>query len=83
MNPAVESDSKRRQVQTIVKEELNLIELPSPHAKREDFVEWDSLAFMSIVSRVEVEFQIEASPSNIQSFESIDGILEELRKAGK
>jgi acyl carrier protein len=74
-------EENRRRLQDVLKDVLNVTEVP-PHASREDFPEWDSVAFLTIVARVEAEFNIEATHKNIRSFGSIDGILTELQKTG-
>lgn len=78
----LKQSEQRRRIQQVLKEELNVLEVPE-NAKRQDFPEWDSLTFMSIVSRMESEFGIEAQPENINAFDSIDGILAEIQRSGK
>ncbi len=36
---------------------------------------WDSLAYMTIVSELELNYAIEVTQENIQSFDSIESIL--------
>lgn len=44
-------------------------------SNQENTSEWDSLAYMSIVSMVEKEFKIEISFDNIKKFDSVKSIL--------
>ena len=41
--------------------------------------EWDSLAYLSVLSAVEEEFVIEISQENINSFSSVQKILNEIK----
>jgi len=41
-----------------------------------DIPQWDSLAYMSILSEVEAKYQIEITQQNIQKFDSITSIIE-------
>jgi len=56
------------------------IETISEHGRQDDYVEWDSLAYMSVVARVEDEFDVEVTAENIEAFGSIDTILKEIEK---
>ena len=42
--------------------------------------EWDSLAYMSILSEIEVEYNVEITEHNIESFDSISSIVEIIQK---
>ena len=42
---------------------------------RETLSEWDSLAYMSILSEIEVEYDIEITEDNINNFDSIESIV--------
>ena len=57
------------------------VESVSDHATQEDHPEWDSMAYMSVVAGVEDEFGVEATAENIESFASIDGILDVIGNA--
>ena len=43
--------------------------------------EWDSLAYLSVLSAVEEEFVIEISQENINSFSSVQKILNEINNS--
>lgn len=61
-------------VREILKAELNLGELPLD-ASNQTLSEWDSLTYMSIVTRIEDEFSMVADASNIQKFTSLESIV--------
>lgn len=61
-------------VREILKAELNLGELPLD-ASNQTLSEWDSLTYMSIVTRIEDEFAMVADASNIQKFTSLESIV--------
>ena len=71
-------------IQLIIAEELNVtIEKVHPEAAQEDFPEWDSMAYLSILSNIEDEFEISISEENIDNFGSIPQILNEIKKCQK
>ena len=43
--------------------------------------EWDSLAYLSVLSAVEEEFAIEISQENINNFSSVQKILNEINNS--
>ena len=63
---------------SIVSKILNVknIDLQS---SQENTPEWDSLAYLSVLSAVEEEFVIEISQENINSFSSVQKILNEIK----
>ena len=56
----------------------NSIDLQS---SQENTSEWDSLAYLSVLCAIEEEFSIEISQENINSFSSIQKILNEINKS--
>lgn len=71
-------------IQLIIAEELNVtIEKVEPEAAQENFPEWDSMAYLSILSNIEDEFEISVSEENIDNFGSIPQILNEIKKCQK
>ena len=68
-------------VQKIIQEELRLSSLPDAEACQKNITEWDSLAYMSIVARIEKEFGIEATRENIQCFSSINEIVQRIKES--
>ena len=71
-------------VQLIIAEVLNLTikEVP-PEAVQENFSEWDSMAYLSILSSIEDEFGVSVSEENIDKFGGVPQILNEIRKCQK
>jgi acyl carrier protein len=61
-------------VRSIVAEVLALTEI-SEDASQENTPEWDSMAYISIVSVLEDEYEIEVNEDNIDDFGSIEKIL--------
>ncbi|MDC1418103.1 acyl carrier protein [Candidatus Thioglobus sp.] len=71
-------------IQSIIAEALNVtIEKVSPEASQENFSEWDSMAYLTILSCVEDEFEISVSQENIDNFGSIPQIIDEIEKCQK
>jgi len=62
------------EVRSIVAEILALSDI-SEDASQENTPEWDSMAYISIVSAIEDEYGIEISEDNIDDFGSIEEIL--------
>ena len=65
---------------SIVSKNLNVknIDLQSSQANTP---EWDSLAYLSVLSAVEEEFAIEISQENINNFSSVQKILNEMNNS--
>ena len=66
-----------QKVITLVSTALNVnsIDLQS---SQENTSEWDSLAYLSVISAMEEEFEIEISEKNINNFGSVKNILNEV-----
>ena len=54
---------------------VNSINLQS---SQENTSEWDSLAYLSVISTIEEEFEIEITEKNINNFGSVKNILNEI-----
>ena len=54
---------------------VNSIDLQS---SQENTFEWDSLAYLSIISAMEEEFEIDITEKNINNFGSVKNILDEI-----
>lgn len=67
-------------VKKILIEELNL-ESIEDGAQQADYPEWDSLNYLRVVSVIEKEFGVEITPENINRFNSVSNIVEEVKKA--
>jgi acyl carrier protein len=52
-------------------------------ARQEDYSEWDSLTYLRILAAFEAEFNIQITPENINEFNSIPNIVEEITKCQK
>lgn len=46
----------------------------------ENLPQWDSLAYISILGEIEMKFEIEIDENNINDFNSINSILEIIKK---
>ena len=47
-------------------------------SSQENTSEWDSLAYLSVISAMEEEFEIEITEKNINNFGSVKNILNEI-----
>ena len=69
------------QVRSIVAEALNLeFDEVSSTASQEEFSEWDSMTYLTILSNIEDKFNISISGENIDKFGSIPQIINEINK---
>ena len=66
--------NKLKKIKEIVCEVLNIDEIDD-NAKQEDYIEWDSMAYLSIISELEDQFNVDISSKNINNFDSIENIL--------
>ena len=68
-----------QKVITLVSTALNVnsIDLQS---SQENTSEWDSLAYLSVISAMEEEFEIEITEKNINNFGSVKNILNEINQ---
>ena len=69
-------------VKSILVNELNL-DMIEDDARQEDYSEWDSLTYLRILAAFEAEFNIQITPENINEFNSIPNIVEEITKCQK
>tara|TARA_B100000401_G_C52683201_1_gene660756 strand:+ start:557 stop:805 length:249 start_codon:yes stop_codon:yes gene_type:complete len=53
------------------------------NTSRDNLPAWDSLAYMSIIAEVEVNYDIEITEENISSFDSIKSIVEIIKDNNK
>ena len=69
------------QVRSIVADALNLeFDEISLKSSKEEFPEWDSMTYLTILSNIEDEFDISISGENIDKFGSIPQIINEINK---
>ena len=71
-----------KKVETLVLEVLNIETLPI-NASTENIEEWDSLAYLSIVSKLEKKFKLKVYQENIDKFNSIKNIVKEIELCKK
>tara|TARA_B100000700_G_scaffold170690_1_gene188520 strand:- start:1207 stop:1449 length:243 start_codon:yes stop_codon:yes gene_type:complete len=45
------------------------------NSSTENLSEWDSLAYMSIISEIEIEYEVEITEDNIEGFDSVSSIV--------
>ena len=69
-----EDSNKLKKIKEIICEVLNIDEIDD-NAKQEDYIEWDSMAYLSIISELEDQFNIDISSKNINNFDSVQNIL--------
>ena len=65
-----------QKVITLVSTALNVNSI-NLQSSQENTSEWDSLAYLSVISAMEEEFEIEISEKNINNFGSVKNILNE------
>jgi acyl carrier protein len=68
-----------RSVVEIVREVTRSNEV-NEDSSTETLSEWDSLAYMSILSEIEVDYDVEITEDNIGSFDSISSIVQIIQK---
>ncbi len=66
-----------QKVITLVSTALNVNSI-NLQSSQENTSEWDSLAYLSVMSLMEEEFEIEISEKNINNFGSVKNILNEV-----
>ena len=66
-----------QKVITLVSTALNVNSI-NLQSSQENTSEWDSLAYLSIISAMEEEFEIEITEKNINNFGSVKNILNEI-----
>ena len=66
-----------QKVITLVSTALNVNSI-NLQSSQENTSEWDSLAYLSVISAMEEEFEIEITENNINNFDSVKNILNEV-----
>ena len=66
-----------QKVITLVSTALNVNSI-NLQSSQENTSEWDSLAYLSVISAMEEEFEIEITEKNINNFGSVKDILNEI-----
>ena len=71
-----------KKVENLILEVLNIETLPI-NASTENIDEWDSLAYLSIISKLEKKFKLKVYQENIDKFNSIKNIVKEIELCKK
>ena len=66
-----------QKVITLVSTALNVNSI-NLQSSQENTSEWDSLAYLSVISAMEEEFEIEITENNINNFGSVKNMLNEV-----
>ena len=72
----------KNKIQKLIKQILNVKHLPK-NASSLNVVEWDSLAYLTIISKIEKTFKIKINQKNINNFGSVENIVKEIKKCKK
>ena len=67
-----------KKVINLISEVLNVKNLSSK-SSQENTEQWDSLAYLSIIAKLENEFKIKKKKKNINNFGSIKKIVDEIK----
>ncbi len=70
----------QEKVKSIVASALHVDQV-GDDATQSDFAEWDSMAYLAIVSAFEKEFKIKVNHKNISRFDSVQNMLKEIKRA--
>ena len=66
-----------KKVKTLLSEVLNVENL-TLDASQENMAEWDSIAYLTIIARLEEKFKLKINQDNINNFGSVKGIVKEI-----
>ena len=66
-----------KKVKALLLEILNVENLPSV-ASQENMAEWDSIAYLTIIARLEEKFKLKINQDNINNLGSVKGIIKEI-----
>ena len=66
-----------KKVKTLLSEVLNVENL-TLDASQENMAEWDSIAYLSIIARLEEKFKLKINQGNINNFGSFRNIIREI-----
>ena len=66
-----------KKVKTLLSEVLNVENL-TLDASQENMVEWDSIAYLTIIARLEEKFKLKINQDNINNLGSVKGIIKEI-----
>ena len=74
----MKKDKISKKIVKLVSEILNIKNL-SYDASQQNTKEWDSLAYLSIVDKLEKQFGVKINSKNINNFSSIEKIVKEIK----
>ena len=74
----MKNDEINKKVKNIISKILNLEKL-SDDASQQNTDQWDSLAYLSIVAKIESEFNVKVSAKNFENFGSVKKIVREIK----
>lgn len=74
----MKNDEINEKVKSLISKILNLEKL-SDDASQQNTDQWDSLAYLSIVAKIESEFNIKVNAKNIENFGSVKKIVREIK----
>ena len=66
-----------KKVKALLLEILNVENLPLD-ASQENMAEWDSIAYLTIIARLEEKFKLKINQDNINNFGSFKNIIREI-----
>lgn len=72
----------KKKIESLIKKVLNINTLPK-NASSTNVEEWDSFAYLTIVSKLEKEFKLTINQKNINNFNSIENIIKEINLCKK
>ena len=74
----MKNDEINKKVKSLISKILNLEKL-SDDASQQNTDQWDSLAYLSIVAKIESEFNVKVSAKNFENFGSVKKIVREIK----
>jgi acyl carrier protein len=66
-----------KKVKALLSEVLNVEDL-SFDASQENMAEWDSIAYLTIIAKLEKKFKLKINQNNINNFGSVKNIIKEI-----
>ena len=72
----------KKKIENLIKKVLNINTLPKK-ASSTNLEEWDSFAYLTIISKLEKEFKLTINQKNINNFNSIENIIKEINLCKK
>ena len=73
----MKSNEINKKVEILISKILNIKSIPH-EASQNNIAEWDSLAYLSIIAKLEEEFKLKINQDNINNFGSVKSIVKEI-----